>query len=117
MKLLLCGRCNEVFSLSKEYAECKGGHGGGQYIDDLNAKIWGPEERIFILGFANLSLVDALRAQIKDGDQPADFYYAGKMTPKGREFTAFVIPAAADSVERVADRFEPIVVPANRFPY
>jgi len=108
MKLLTCIKCNEVFGLSHTYRECVGGHGGGQYIDNLNAKVWGDPARIFVLGFANSSFVSALRDQIDHGDQPADFYYAGKMTPRGREFTAFVIPAAADSVERVLEKFAPI---------
>lgn len=110
MKLILCARCNEIFNLSHDYRECKGGHGGGQYVDSLNAKVWGDPNLIFVLGFANSSLTQALRDQLYKGDQPADFYYAGKMTPKGREFTAFVIPSAADSVIRVTDRFEPIKV-------
>jgi hypothetical protein len=108
MKLLCCAKCNQVFNLSFEYTECKGGHGGGQYIDRLNAQVWGDLANIFVLGFANTSLTSALRDQLNSGDQPADFYYAGKMMPKGREFTAFVIPEAADSVIRVPNRFDPI---------
>jgi hypothetical protein len=108
MKLICCVKCNQVFNLSFDYKECDGGHGGGQYIDNLNAKVWGDLTNIFVLGFANTSLASALRNQLEHGDQAPDFYYAGKMTPKGREFTAFVIPEAADSVERVRDRFEPV---------
>jgi len=108
MKLFCCVKCNQVFNLSYDYKECVGGHGGGQYIDSLNAKVWGDIAKIFVLGFANSSFVSAMRNQLEHGDQAPDFYYAGKMTPKGREFTAFVIPEAADSVERVLERFEPI---------
>jgi hypothetical protein len=108
MKLLCCTKCNQVFNLSRYYKECDGQHGGGQYIDNLNAKVWGDPARIFVLGFANNSFVGALRDQLQIGDRPADFYYAGKTTSKGREFTAFVIPSAVDSVIRVVDRFEPI---------
>lgn len=108
MKLFACLICNQVFNFSHTYKECDGKHGGGQYIDRLNAKVWGDPARIFVLGFANTSFIGALRDQLHTGDRPADFYYAGKMTPKGREFTAFVIPEAADSVIRVLDRFEPI---------
>jgi hypothetical protein len=108
MKLFCCATCNEIFNLSFDYKECQGGHGGGQYVDRVNAKVWGDLTKIFVLGFANTSFVGALRDQLSYGDQAADFYYAGKMTPKGREFTAFVIPEAADSVERVLDRFDPI---------
>ena len=108
MKLICCVKCNQVFNLSFDYKECDGKHGGGQYVDHLNAKVWGDLTNIFVLGFANTSLASALRNQLEHGDQAPDFYYAGKMTPKGREFTAFVIPEAADSVERVRDRFEPV---------
>mgnify|MGYP000004596956 CR=1 FL=1 len=110
MKLFCCGKCNQIFNLSVDYKECKGGHGGGQYIDYVNAKVWGDPTRIFVLGFANTSFVNALRDQINQGDRPADFYYAGKLTPKGREFTAFVIPEAADSIIRVIEKFQPIEV-------
>jgi hypothetical protein len=94
--------------LSSKYRECTGNHGGGQYIDRLNAKVWGDPTQILVLGFANNSFVGALHAQLNKGDQEEKFFYAGKMTTKGREFTAFVIPDAADSVQRVLDRFEPI---------
>jgi hypothetical protein len=97
-----------VFNLSHTYKECNGGHGGGQYVDNLNAKVWGDPAQIFVLGFANSSFISALRDQLNKGDKEADFFYAGKMTPKGREFTAFIIPEAADSVERTLEKFEPI---------
>jgi hypothetical protein len=113
MKLLYCATCNQVFNLSNVYTECKGGHSGGQYVDRLNAKVWGPKNKVFVLGFANGSIVDALRSQIRDGDSTELMPYAGKMTPKGRGFAAFVIPDAADSVVRVTDRFEPIDVSDN----
>lgn len=100
MKLLLCARCNEVFNLSHDYKECKGGHGGGQYVDDLNAKVWGDPNLIFILGFANSSLISAVRSQLQDGDLPANFGYGGKIVSKGRDFTAFVIPDSATSIIR-----------------
>lgn len=110
MKLLCCVRCNQIFSLSHTYAECKGGHGGGQYIDGLNAKIWGNEKQIFVLGFSNSTFIAALRSQLTEGDSKEEMFYAGKMTPKGRDFSAFIIPDAADSIERVEGRFDPIQV-------
>lgn len=109
MKLLCCVSCNQVFSLAYEYQECRGGHGGGQYIDNVNARIWGPGNRIFILGFANSTFISALRAQLEQGDSTEMFDYAGEYTPKGRDFTAFVIPDAASSVVREDTRFDPIV--------
>lgn len=110
MKLLCCSICNQVFNLSNVYTECQGGHGGGQYTDRLNAKVWGPKDKVFVLGFANGSFIDALRSQIRHGDSDELMHYAGKMTPVGRAFTAFVIPDSADSILRVAERFEPIAV-------
>ena len=104
MKLLLCVTCNEVFNLSHTYKECSGGHGGGRYINDLDANIWGPSDKIFCLGFANSTLVDALRAQINKGDSTEMMSYGGKLTPKGRRFEAFIIPDAADSVVRMKDK-------------
>jgi hypothetical protein len=111
LKLILCSTCKQVFSLSHDYTECKGGHAGGQYIDDINAKIWGDSKKIFVLGFANSSFVSALRDQLNHGDLPKDFHYAGQVVTKGRYFTAFVIPASAPSIVRVDERFDPVVVP------
>ena len=108
MKILCCGKCNQLFNLSFEYQECHGGHGGGQYIDHVNAKIWGDPTQIFILGFANTSFINALRDQINLGDRTDSFNYGGTIATKGREFTAFVIPDSADSITRVPDKFDPI---------
>ncbi len=110
MKLLCCTICSQVFSLSYTYTECKGGHCGGQYLNNIAAKVWGEKGDMFVLGFANSSLTTALRAQLYEGDSKELMPYAGSMTPKGREFTAFIIPEAADSVMRVAERFDPIPV-------
>lgn len=117
MKLLLCITCNQIFSLSKEYAECRGGHGGGQYVGNLDAKVWGPKDKIFVLGFANSTLVQALRDQINIGDRDPVYMPGYGKIPPGREFDAFVIPNAAGSVVRVEDRFEPIVSTSHGFPY
>lgn len=108
MKLLTCAKCNQVFNLGFEYQECRGGHGGGQYTDRLNAKVWGDPANIFVLGFANSSFVNALHDQVHYGDQLAEYLPGYGVVPKGREFTAFVIPNAALTVTRVADRFDPI---------
>jgi hypothetical protein len=110
VKLILCSPCNQIFNLSHTYTECKGAHGGGQYVDNINAKVWGSREKIFVLGFANGSLVSALREQLNTGDSTEKMPYAGRMETKGRDFTAFVIPESASSVTRVADKFEPIII-------
>lgn len=66
MKLLLCVKCNQVFSLSYEPQSCKDGHGGGRYVDRLNTRIWGDPKVIIPLGFNNGSFIDALRAHMGD---------------------------------------------------
>lgn len=113
MKLLTCVKCNAIFKLDYTYRECEGGHGGGQYVDNINAQIWGNREEIFVLGFANSSFVDALRAQIKHGDQEGMMPYTGGFVRKGRDFTAFIIPESAPSVKRVEAKFDQIEVDKN----
>lgn len=104
MKLLLCTTCSEVFSLSKTYRECRGSHTGGLYINNLDAQYWGPKDKAFILGFANNSLVGALRSQINEGDQKPKYIPGyGNVSP-GREFTAFIIPDSASSLKRYKNR-------------
>ncbi len=106
MKLFTCIRCHEIFNLSNEYRECSGAHGGGQYTDHINAKVWGDRNLIFTLGFANSTFEDALHAQIKDGDQTGTMNYPGGPVRKGRDFTAFIIPESAPSVKRFATKEE-----------
>lgn len=108
MKLFCCAKCNQIFNLTHWYQECEGEHGGGQYIDHVNAKVWGDPTRIFVLGFANTSFINALRDQIHIGDQRLESTFERHMTPRGREFTAFVIPEVSPSVIRVLERFEPV---------
>jgi hypothetical protein len=115
MKLIFCSTCNQVFNLSHTYTECKGGHGGGQYVNDIDAKVWGDPHKIFVLGFANSSFISAVRAQISQGDLPADFGYGGRIVSKGRDFTAFVIPESAPSIIRVDERFDPIIVDKSSY--
>lgn len=79
-------------------------------MDEVNAKVWGNREKIFVLGFANGSLISALREQIAEGDLDEKMPYGGGIETVGRDFTAFIIPESASSVERVVERFDPIVV-------
>lgn len=101
MKLLFCIDCNTIFNLSRTYTECKCGKGGGHYVNSLDAKVFGDPKKVFVLGFANSSFERAIVSQAISGDSTEMMPYAGKMTPKGRDFTAFVIPDAADSIIRV----------------
>lgn len=100
MKLILCEKCSDVVSLRPEVRRCSCGLSGGSYYDYVNAKVWGP---CFVLGFANTSLLEALRAQKFNGDSTEKMDYTGGKTAKGREFRAFVIPDSASSVKRIED--------------
>lgn len=105
MKLMLCITCSQVFSLTTDrYKECDGGHCGGEYIDGLNAEVWGDPKKTFVLGFGNSTVVEALRGQLNEGDLPACHMPGyGKVSP-GREFDAFIIPESASSVKRSLNR-------------
>ena len=106
MKLLLCIRCNEVFNLGFTERACSGQHTGGRYVDELNARVCGSRQDMQVLGFANSTLVQALRQQIFRGDSSETMQYAGKEVARGRDFGAFVIPYSADSVVRFETRAE-----------
>lgn len=100
MKLLLCIKCSDVFSLTTEERACNCGKSSGRYVDQLNAEIKGD---CMPLGFANESFVYALKRQIIENK-----HYDGNANTccKGQEFTAFVIPDWATSVKRVAEEKE-----------
>lgn len=99
MKLILCEKCSDVVALKVDVVRnCFCGLSGGRYVDELNAEVWGP---CFKLGFANSSLVAALRAQKFDGDSKEVMAYAGGLVTKGRDFRAFVIPESAETMKRV----------------
>lgn len=99
MKLILCEKCHDVVALRVDVnRSCECGESGGRYVDDLYAEVWGP---CFKLGFSNLSLTQALRAQKYEGDSDEVVLYGGKYVAKGRDFQAFVIPESAETVIRV----------------
>ena len=58
MKLLLCTKCSDVFSLRHEQKTCSCGKTKGRYIDDTNAVYSG--EYAVGLGFKNDSFVYAI---------------------------------------------------------
>lgn len=84
MKLIVCPKCSYVFGLKQEPLFCLCGKSGGEYIDNLNAVIWGDA---IPLGFANWSFIAALREQPESG--------------MGKNFEAFVIPKVCPTVKRV----------------
>lgn len=86
MKLLLCKNCQDVIRLIQgETRTCKCGAVSGKYLDNLNA-IYSGDEAIPI-GFANSTLVEAIRNQSEEG--------------MGKVFTAFVIPKKCYTIEKV----------------
>jgi len=97
MKLLLCLKCSDIFSLNHTEKTCSCGETKGHYIDDLNAEIAGHCEPI---GFSNSSFITALKKQRIENNH----YDGNKDTCcKGIEFTAFMIPSWANSVKRLSD--------------
>lgn len=87
MKLLLCKECQDIIRLVDVKRTCKCGKVGGRYIDDLNAVYFG--DMAVPIGFANSSLVSAVRNQPKNG--------------MGENFTAFVIPKVCSTYKLVLE--------------
>ena len=86
MKLILCKNCEDIVRLRKEERFCKCGKCSGKYTDNLNAWYKGGDN-VVPLGFANSSLISALRNQPKEG--------------WGENFTAFVIPEICDTFKKI----------------
>ena len=102
MKLLLCVSCSDVFSLStKGIKTCSCGKTSGEYVNHLDAVVTGQKNKFVVLGFANDSLVDAIRDQFKYGDGSVKMDYGHEIVTKGREFFAFIIPDCASTVKRI----------------
>lgn len=85
MKLILCKNCSDVIRLFEEVRHCKCGRTGGKYLNDVESEYWG--EDAMPIGFANPSLLQALRGQPEKG--------------KGREFKAFIIPKDCPTMKKV----------------
>ena len=82
MKLILCPKCSDVIKLTESYQTCECGKSAGNYIDDLNAEIFG---KAIPIGVANESFIQALRNQPESG--------------QGKTFTAFVIPKKCPTIK------------------
>lgn len=106
MKLLLCVACSDIVKLDvKKFKHCSCGTSGGVYNDEINTTVWGPKDKTFVIGFANGSLISALREQITYGDSKETMAYGLETVTKGRDFRAFIIPTSASSVTRYYDRW------------
>ena len=83
MKLIFCSQCYDVVKLHFDRRKCLCGKVWGYYKSDgLNAVI---STNAIPLGFANSSLVEALKSRPKTG--------------WGKRFEAFIIPEQCDTVE------------------
>lgn len=101
MKLLVCLLCDDVFSLRSRKRTCQCKSSSGKYLkDNLTAEFSGP---CLLLGFANSTYIQAVRDQVKRGDEGLEPMglplYSQEL--KGRDFTAFVIPESAKTAKRI----------------
>lgn len=97
MKLLLCLKCSDIFSLRMEERLCVCGLTKGKYIDNLNAEVSGP---CMPIGFANDSFIRSLRMQRAENK-----YQKEPTCCQGVDFEAFFIHNCASSVKRT-DKLE-----------
>jgi len=84
MKLIFCLDCGDVRALNYEITLCNCQNSGGQYVDKINAEIWG---NAIPLGFRVRDFRQAIAHQ--------------SMVGKGREFCAFTIPVNCPSVKKL----------------
>ena len=91
MKLLVCVKCNDVFSVrTAEEKSCSCGLSKGQYkADGLHANYSGP---CFPVGFSNPSFISAIRNQPDRG--------------LGVRFEAFVIPKDCPTFVKTDEPYE-----------
>lgn len=94
MKLLMCLKCGDIFSLSRKEKTCGCGETKGLYVDELNAEISGECQPI---GIANGSFSEAIKVQRIENKKPK----RKDECCKGIEFTSFFIPETATSISRV----------------
>lgn len=88
MKLFFCAVCGDVQALRPKVRVCQCEQSGGRYLPDgVNAEVYG---EAVALGFANLSLLDAVRTRPRTG--------------LGKPFTAFAIPLACTSVQSFPEK-------------
>ena len=95
MKLLMCIECNDIFNLKYIAKSCTCGKTEGRYIDNLNATYSGPAIPI---GFANTSFLEASRRQTFMNVMERE---SKDICCAGEEFTAFIIPEWASSLDKI----------------
>jgi hypothetical protein len=95
MKLLFCLDCFDIVKLIHTERTCSCGKSKGMYIDNINAIYSGNAK---LLGFSNTSFTNAVKEQNKrDSNETFKHVYANL---GGAEFTAFVIPESAKSINK-----------------
>lgn len=96
MKLIFCLECGDVVRLRRESRLCQCRSSGGQYINELDAEIWG---KCVPLGFDNSSLAIALNSQ-PVAPKPGKSRKPRKFRKKaGKRFDAFIIPKNCPTVK------------------
>ena len=100
MKLLFCEHCGDIRSLHVgKLVTCRCTRSSGRYrADEITAEVSGP---CLVLGISNPSFWNARDAQKEKGDRDDRMNGQNRGQPLGREFVAFIIPAAARTVRRV----------------
>jgi len=84
----------DIFNLTKDEKVCGCGNTKGKYVDNLNAEYSGNAQPI---GFANGSFRQSYKVQKVEDMLPK----RKNECCKGVEFTAFFIPAAATSLNKI----------------
>jgi hypothetical protein len=97
MKLLMCTECGDIFNLKYKTKLCSCRKTEGRYVDELNATYSGPAIPI---GFANTSFLEASRRQSLINEIEQDSSEEPRVWA-GEEFTAFIIPEWAPSLEKI----------------
>ena len=94
MKLLYCLNCGDLFNLAMKEKSCGCGKTKGRYVDNLNAQYEGKTQPV---GISNGSFRHAFIIQQEEDKVKK----AKNECCKGVEFTAFFIPKAATSLEKI----------------
>lgn len=96
MKLIYCLECKAIINLRQEEKKCVCGKSGGQYVDNINAEIYGP---CVPLGFANDSFSRAYQIQKEKNKKGGGGW--------GSIFEAFWIPENTKSIRRIDEEYVP----------
>ena len=91
MKLLYCPECATAFNLAQKRRTCDCGLCGGQYLDEIAAEYYGPAV-VFCIGNTSFLRAEAMQ----------DVLDCEGHSAIGAPFDAFIIPANAPTVKKLA---------------